>query len=172
MHQYHRAQPIQRTGLGFIYPVSGDAPWAMSLVASLGPTVRFLGQLKVVQKLSGSNTVCYSLAWTRPLRALYEALRANLNIEFGPEMAGLLSPDVATRFSHEIAVDIINWDVEDVEAQHYLEVSVPSQRGPQLVFEYQLEWMEREAWSIRHVEKLCDVHKAIWRVPGERFFHY
>ena len=44
-------------------------------------------------------------------------------------MAGLLSPDAASKFSHGISVDIINWNVEDVEAQHYLEVSVPSQKA-------------------------------------------
>ena len=81
-HQYHHALPIQRTGLGFIHPASGDAPWAMFLLASLGSNVRFLGQLKVVQKLSGSHTVCHSGVWTRPLRALYETLRANCNIKW------------------------------------------------------------------------------------------
>ena len=37
----------------------------------------------------------------------------------------------------------------------YLQVRVPSQEGPELVLEYQLEWMHGEAWSLRYVEKLC-----------------
>ena len=59
---------------------------------------------------------------------LYEALRANYNIKFEPQKAGLLSPDAKSKLSHNISIDILNWNVEDVEAQHYLEVSVRARR--------------------------------------------
>ena len=29
-----------------------------------------------------------------------------------------------------------------------------------------------EEWGLRYVEKLCDVHRAEWRAPGQRFFLY
>ena len=85
-------------------------------------------------------------------------------------MDGLVSQDVATKPSQDISLDITNWNVS--VPMNYLQVRVPSQKGPELVFEYQLEWMHREGWGLRYVEKLCDVHRAVWRVPGQRFFLY
>lgn len=142
----------------------------MSLLQNLGSNVRFLGQVKVVQKLSGSHTVCHSSVWTRPLRALCENLRGHCDIEFEPENDALLSQDVASKLSQDININITNWEyLVDV---HHLQVRVPNQGGPELLFEYQLEWMNGEVWSLRYVEKLCDVHRAVWRVPGQRFFLY
>lgn len=141
------------------------------MLEELGSDVRLLGQLKVVQKLSGSHTVRHSTVWTQPLRALLENLRSHHNIEFEPETPGLLLPDVPSNLSQVISANMLNWSWGNRDL-HYLQVRVPSQRGPELIFEYQLEWMQGEVWSLRKVEKLCDAHRAIWRVPGQRFSLY
>ena len=141
----------------------------MNVIEELGSDARLLGQLKVVQKLSGSHTVRHSTVWTQPLRALCENLRSHNNIDFEPEMPGLLSPDVTSKLSQVISVNMRYWVKQDLL---YLQVRVPSQKGLGLIFEYQLEWMQGEAWSPRYVEKLCDAHRAVWRVPGQRFSLY
>ena len=141
------------------------------MLEELGSDVRLLGQLTVVQKLSGSQTVRHSTVWTQPLRALLEILRSHHNIKFEPEMPGLLLPDVPSNLSQVISANMLNWSWGNRDL-HYLQVRVPRQRGPALIFEYQLEWMHGEAWSLRKVEKLCDAHRAIWRVPGQCYSLY
>ena len=174
-HPYHHAWPYRRNGLAYTYEPSGNAPWALNFLHDLGSNIRFLGHVKVVQKLSGSHTVCHSSVWTGPLSILHENLRGLCNIEFEPEMDGLLSQDVASKLSQAISIDIAfwtNWSWDTQLHMHYLQVRVPNQKGPELLFEYQLEWTYREAWGLRYMEKLCDIHRAIWRVPGQRFFLY
>ena len=156
---WYHAWPIQRKGLAFTYQDSGEAPWATGFLQDLGADVRLLAQVKIVQKLHGSNTVLHSNAWKHPLKAIYETLRACSDIRFEPEEAGLLSPD--------IFIDMAFWQGPGL--QHCLQAQVPNQKGPELIFEYQLEPKYGEKWTIGHVEQLYVIHRSLWRVSNQRF---
>ena len=156
---WRHAWPIQRNRLAFTYQASGESPWVNSFLQNFGTDVKFLAQVKIVQKLHGSHTVVHNNVWTEPLKAIYENLRGCCDIQFETEEAGLLSSD--------ISISIDYWNGQRV--QHYLQAKVPNQNGPEIVFEYQLEHKYGEAWKINHVEELCTVHRAVWKVPDQRF---
>ena len=78
-----------------------------------------------------------------------------------------LDVDGDVRLSSDISISVDYWNGQG--AQHYLQAKVPNQKEPELVFEYQLEHKYGEAWKINHVEELCTVHRAVWKVPGQRF---
>ena len=78
-----------------------------------------------------------------------------------------LDAGIAGRLSPDIAINIAYWHGQG--AQHYLQAKVPNQKGPELVFEYQLEHKYGEPWKLSYVEELCTIHRAVWKVPSRRF---
>ena len=159
MSPWHHSWPIQRNGLAYTYQASGEAPWVLSFLQELGTDIKFLAQVKIVQKLHGSHTVLHSKVWKDPLKAIREKLQSCCDIRFETEEAGLPARD--------ISMDMAYWHYQ--EGQHCLQVKVSNQKRPELIFEYQLEYLYEEAWMICYVEVLCAVHKSVWSMPGQRF---
>ena len=93
------------------------------------------------------------------MKAICQKFQSCCNIRFETEEAGLLSPD--------ISINMAYWAGQG--RTHCLEVKVPNQKGPELVFEYRLEPTYGEPWTIRYVEELCAIHRSVWKVPGQRF---
>ena len=156
---WYHGWPIQRKGLAFTYQESGEAPWATEFLRNLGSDIKFLAQIKIVQPLHGAQTIQHSTVWREPLEVIYEKLRSCFQIRFETEEAGVLSPD--------IFIDMAFWQGQGL--QHCLQAKVPKQKGPELIFEYQLEPKYGEGWTIGHVEKLYALHRSMWRLPNQRF---
>lgn len=150
--------PIQRKGLAFTYQASGEAPWVTEFLQDLGSDAKFLAKIKIVQTLHGPGTIHYSKVWEQPLKAICEKLQSCCDIQFQPGEFVLFSPT--------LHIDIAFWD--DPGCRHYLQAKVSNQRGPELVFEYQLE-PQKERWTMRHVEELCAIHRSVWKLSGQRF---
>ena len=138
---------------------NGESPWAINFLQDIGSNVKFLASIKIVQILYGSRILQNIRPWAHSLKALYRTLQSCLNVQFESEDPGPLSPS--------IFIDISFWN--DQAATHYLQAKVPKQIGPDLVFEYRLEHLYGQKWTISHVEELCSIHRALWQVPGQRF---
>ena len=138
---------------------NGESPWAINFLQDLGSNVKFLASIKIVQTLYGSRTLQHTRAWADSLKAVYGTLQSCCNIQFESEDPGPLSPN--------IFIDIASWN--DQAGKHYLRAKVPNQTGPELVFEYQLEHLYEQKWTISHIEELCAIHRSLWKVPGQRF---
>ncbi len=157
---WYRFLPIDVKGLAFTYLSSGKAPLVASFVEDLGSDTKYLAKIKIIQKLHGSQTIHHSSVWTHPLKTICEGLRSCCDLRFETEGAGWLSPE-------SISINTADWHGQ---GQHYLQVKVPKQKGPELVFEYQLEPMHGEEWTLSCVEELCGVHgSSVFQVPGQLF---
>ena len=163
-------QPIRNELLPIIYNkksvelrtspfYDGECPWAIDFLKDLGSNAKFLASIKIVQILYGSRTLQHIRPWAHSLKALFGTLQSCCNIQFEAEDPGPLSPS--------IFIDVAFWN--DQAATHYLQAKVPKQMGPELVFEYRLEHLYGQKWTISHLEELCAIHRALWKVPGQRF---
>ena len=159
---WFRNIPINVKSIAFTYlsPDEAQAPWVTSFLQYLGSDAVNLAKIKVVQKLHGSQTIHHSSVWTHPLKAICERLRSCCDLRSETEGAGWLSPE-------NISINTANWHGQ---GQHCLQVKVPKHKGPELVFEYQLEPMHAEEWTLSCVKQLCDVHEStVCKLRGQLF---